>query len=67
MNPQHPAPEKPPAPEASSPRPPVPDTGSGRGTKDDGRKAVLSALSEAHPAHRDTCPLRNPQEERAAA
>ena len=31
-----------------------------------GRAKVL-ALIDDHTAHRDTCPLRNPQEERAAA
>ncbi|WP_263168128.1 hypothetical protein [Streptomyces sp. SCSIO ZS0520] len=31
-----------------------------------GRRKVL-ALIEAHTAHRDTCPQRNPQERRAAA
>ncbi|POX44972.1 hypothetical protein C3488_31080 [Streptomyces sp. Ru72] len=31
-----------------------------------GRARVL-ALINAHSAHRDTCPLRNPQEGRAAA
>ncbi len=29
--------------------------------------ARVTALIEAHTAHRDTCPLRNPQEGRAAA
>jgi hypothetical protein len=57
----HRPPEKPPIPPASRPRPPAPDTDSGRGTKGDGRKAVLSALRPnqhraGHPRHGTTDP-----------
>ncbi|WP_328506312.1 hypothetical protein [Streptomyces sp. NBC_00391] len=53
----HRPPEKPPTPQASRPRPTGPDSDSGRGTKGDGRKAVLSALHLAphgarHASHR---------------